>query len=261
MELKPVTMDIKSLLATISEQRKNWTGYVPEEAQCQACLKLLGSHPWVQEQRRRTSVPLPRAILCRCQEERDRLEAQRRSMANLPGLEMTFGTFMVRPGTREALDAALYFSNSEGPPVLVMVGQVGSGRTHLLSAIGHECLNKGKRVRYEVAADLVDGLRSASFQEGREVYDHLINIYRTVPVLLLDDIGLERATDFAIECLYTVIDVRYRNGKRLAVVTNSSEFGEIAGRLGDRIASRLFDQRSGLVHRVVMTASDYRRKE
>jgi hypothetical protein len=73
------------------------------------------------------------------------------------------------------------------------------------------------------------------------------------PFLVLDDLGRERGTDFAIETLFGLVDHRYGAGLTTLVTTNFSP-NELARRGYDAIVSRLIEEADV----VKLTASDYR---
>ncbi len=57
-------------------------------------------------------------------------------------------------------------------------------------------------------------------------------------LLVLDDLGVEKPSEFAVQSLYLVVDRRYSEMRR-TVITSNFSIGEIAERVGDRIASRI----------------------
>ena len=63
---------------------------------------------------------------------------------------------------------------------------------------------------------LILGDLAASF-EGRNEY---ISRLCSFPLLILDDFGMERGTEYGLEQVYNVIDSRYRSGRPLIVTTN-----------------------------------------
>jgi DNA replication protein DnaC len=73
-------------------------------------------------------------------------------------------------------------------------------------------------------------------------------------LLVLDDLGAEKTTEFAITTLYIIIDRRIRDAKRTIITTNLS-LKEIEDKLDARIASRL----SGMQN-VKISMPDYRKK-
>lgn len=56
-------------------------------------------------------------------------------------------------------------------------------------------------------------------QHDKNKYIETLNYYR---LLIIDDLGVERKTDFALENLFTVIDERYKSNKPLIITTNLS---------------------------------------
>jgi len=75
----------------------------------------------------------------------------------------------------------------------------------------------------------------------------------TTPVLVLDDLGRTRATEWAMEILFGLVDGRYSAGRRTIVTSNYTP-NELAGRGFDAIVSRLVEDSNV----VAIKASDYR---
>tara|TARA_Y100000310_G_scaffold80363_1_gene77040 strand:- start:1206 stop:2048 length:843 start_codon:yes stop_codon:yes gene_type:complete len=166
----------------------------------------------------------------------------------------TFANFIERQGTEDALEVALDFTVGNSPPTIVFVGPPGSGKTHLLESIGRQFLDQGRTVRYELVAHLLQRLRS-SYSMNEE--SHVMEVCYGADVLLLDDLGLEKPSDWVVEQLTSLIDERWRNNRLLAIGTNESHI-IIEARLGPRIASRLFDRTSGKSKVVYLVTGDYR---
>lgn len=99
----------------------------------------------------------------------------------------TFGNFIV--GSTNRLAYAASFAVAEGPATrfnpLFLYGGVGLGKTHLLQAVGHHLMTRGRRVRYVSSETFTNDLISAIRQHTTEEFR---NRYRQVDVLLLDDV-------------------------------------------------------------------------
>lgn len=243
---------------------------LPDQAQCQVCgywdmANTETSH--ILLERDPTGVQLLQAA-CRCPaNERRKVEekAQRFAEANLPTGGRTFENFNRVRGTEAALEKARHFAQMMGPSTFVLCGETGTGKSHLLEAIGRYVLAQTSlTVRYEVAADLLERLRHTYADVSSREFDmyELTGWYQRRHVLLLDDVGVRGGSDWAVEVLTSLIDERIRNRWRLAVATNLTR-DEMEEKLGARLASRLFQQNEelGQVARMTITASDYRLKE
>lgn len=256
-------------MASLGETLKHLTSYepLPDESTCPVCGYFDVSHPDVQRilLARDPTRQLLHNAQCRCQElvaQMERDEALRHIQANLPHPEKprTFDRFTTRPGTEDALAASKRFATFEGPTTLFIAGETGTGKSHLLEAIGRQILSASVwHVRYETSIAFLDRLRF-SYSDNHEAED-LMAWYQKQRYLLLDDLGSEKPTDWAIERLTTLIDERMVKGLPLAVSSNLGE-GEMAARLGERLASRLFQTNPALgeVSRVTLMAGDYRKE-
>ena len=96
-------------------------------------------------------------------------------------------------------------------------GSVGTGKSFFAACIANALMEKEIPVRMTNFAAVLNDL-SGSF-EGRNQYIACLCRY---PLLILDDFGMERGTEYALEQVYSVIDSRYRSGKPLIVTTNLS---------------------------------------
>ena len=94
-------------------------------------------------------------------------------------------------------------------------GSVGTGKSYLAGCIANALMEQEVPVCMTNFA-LILGDLAASF-EGRNEYISRLCSY---PLLILDDFGMERGTEYGLEQVYSVIDSRYRSGKPLIATTN-----------------------------------------
>jgi DNA replication protein DnaC len=159
----------------------------------------------------------------------------------------TFETFKARDAiTTVALEESRLFA---GDPSgwLVLWGGVGTGKTHLAMAIA-QALAEGVSVLPATVPELLNMLRSG-YKQGD--YDELVDMCREIDVLLLDDLGTERSTDWAAEQLFAIINHRY-NAQKPTVITTNVNPRDLEPRLASRIQDRF------LCTQVHITSSDYR---
>ncbi|NCE64628.1 ATP-binding protein [Pseudoflavonifractor sp. 524-17] len=96
-------------------------------------------------------------------------------------------------------------------------GGVGTGKSYFASCIANALMEQEVAVRMTNFALILNDL-TASF-EGRNEY--IARLCRS-PLLILDDFGMERGTEYGLEQVYNVIDSRYRSRRPLIVTTNLS---------------------------------------
>jgi DNA replication protein DnaC len=157
---------------------------------------------------------------------------------------------------RQTLQAAITFArafakNPEG--WLVLVGDSGSGKTHLAIAIANERLKRGEEIFFAFVPDLLDHLRYTFSPDSRITYDELFDRIKQTSLLVLDDLGAQTSSAWATEKLYQII-VHRHNAKLPTIITTRA----IPMDPQDPIASRLADARFVTV--VPILAPDYRQQ-
>jgi DNA replication protein DnaC len=135
---------------------------------------------------------------------------------------------------------------------LVLAGNVGSGKSHLAFAIANALLNRGVGVYWETMPELRDALR-AGYKDGS--YDDRFTLMKRVPVLILDDLGTENASDWVAEKLFQLFNARYLKSAPTVVTTNL-DIENAEAKLSERVRSRLLDRKLSTV--VQLPAGDYR---
>ena len=99
---------------------------------------------------------------------------------------------------------------------LLLWGDVGGGKTFYAACIANALIDKGIPVVMTTLQNLVAAMQK-DFGSERET---VLNMLRTVPLLILDDIGTERNTSTTVELVYEIINTRYKAQKPLIVTTN-----------------------------------------
>lgn len=131
----------------------------------------------------------------------------------------------------------------------------GAGKSHLAAAILKELVAGGRTGLFWNAPDLLMELRSTIEDPDRteqEIIDEVVG----VNVLVLDDLGAEKATDFVLDRFYLIVNRRYE-AMRPTIVTSNLSVDGIQARLGERIASRLCEMCKVVT---AFPAEDYRRR-
>jgi DNA replication protein DnaC len=167
----------------------------------------------------------------------------------------TFSTTGMVEANQSILESAYnialdYATNPEG--WLLIMGNYGSGKTHLAAAIANHQLELGNRVLFVTAPDLLDHLRGSFAPDSEENYQDRFQEVKDVPLLILDDLGIESPTPWAMEKLYQVINHRYNAQLPLVITTNHSR-----DELEMRLRSRLSEV--AMCKTITLNVPDYRR--
>lgn len=123
-------------------------------------------------------------------------------------------------------------------PFLVLSGNKGTGKSTLSCAMLRAAHNKHEvRGQFWPVIDLLDRYRR-TFDHDRatETLDEVDQQMRRIPLLVLDDFGAHKGTEFADERLFALIDFRYREHRPTVITTNVGLM-----EMPDRVRSRLTD--------------------
>jgi DNA replication protein DnaC len=113
----------------------------------------------------------------------------------------------------------------------LLLGPPGTGKSHLAQAIGFAVIQQGHRVCYREAHVLLDELADAQLAGTRKDYLHHVT---TVPLLVLDDLGMKRLPHTAAEDLLEIVMRRYERASTL--ITSNRPVEDWGKLLGDAAA-------------------------
>ncbi len=149
----------------------------------------------------------------------------------------------------------------------LLIGKPGTGKTHLLWAMRREVLHQartnkftnwtgvkllGKEVKIimESSTQILHRIRQGI---SDNTSDAVLDETQEAHILMIDDFGVEKISDWVCEQMFLIMDYRLVGGMPTAVSTNLS-MGEIAANYGERIVSRLFE----MCHKIEITGDDRR---
>ena len=124
---------------------------------------------------------------------------------------------------------------------LCILGDFGSGKTHLAASIANHLQDRGRDLIFTTVPDLLDHLRMAFDPESNTRFDKRFHDIVNIPILILDDLSVASATPWAKEKLFQIIEYRYLS-KAPTVVTASDTIESMEEKV-PRFATRLLDTR------------------
>ncbi|HEX9115257.1 MAG TPA: ATP-binding protein [Anaerolineae bacterium] len=159
--------------------------------------------------------------------------------------DQTFETFSARSDLpidwQENLEAALARARTfaaEPRGWLVYSGKNGCGKTHLAAAIANSQLaTGGLAAMFVVVPDLLDHLRATFSPTSTVTLDRVFEQVRSVPLLVLDDLGMQSATPWAKEKLFQLLNHRYV-ARTATVITTSLVINELEPWLQTRMLDK-----------------------
>src|ERR687893_861208 len=143
--------------------------------------------------------------------------------------------------------------NREAGRGLYFCGGVGTGKTHLAVAVMNELITK-KRVPslFVTVPELLDNLRGAYNDPGRNL-DEWMDAVQNADLLILDDLGSERVTEWVRERIFVIVNHRYRESLPTIFTSNIGP-KDLAQQLGERTASRII----AMCDWIALEGEDYR---
>lgn len=174
----------------------------------------------------------------------------------------TFDRFEPLPGTEKALKYAKEFAENfldhlEKGTGLIIFGEPGNGKTHLVAAVVHKVISQGKTAIFQWVPDLLDRIKRTYGKNGQveETEDEILRAVNSVDLLVLDDLGAEQWTQWTEGKMTSIIEHRYRFRKPILVTTNCQ-----VQELKKVISFRAYDRLLEMCLMVENSGSSYRRK-
>lgn len=170
--------------------------------------------------------------LCKCaieQQEREEEERRRKEFAEkvkrnraagFPDIEMSNWTFANDDMSNTRITKAMqkyveqfdtFKATGQG---LLLYGEVGTGKTFAACEVANALIDKGFKCLVTNFSRVLNTLQG-TFE--KQDYIDSLNKY---DLLVIDDLGIERDTEFAKEQVYNIIDARYRAGLPMIITTN-----------------------------------------
>ena len=106
---------------------------------------------------------------------------------------------------------------------LILVGNNGVGKTHLACSIANKLIENGTPVIYGTLINLLAELRNSYDTDNNISEMEIIKLYENVDLLIIDDLGKEKPSEWGLEKLFTIINSRYENNLPVIITTNYNQ--------------------------------------
>ncbi len=123
---------------------------------------------------------------------------------------------------------------------IVLMGDRGSGKSHLAAAIANELLKQLVPVIFQPVPKLLKRIQATYGRGSEEKERDIISALTTCDLLILDDVGAEKWTETREETLYNIIDERYRQLLPVILTTNC-DMEDLEMQIGSRSYDRLLE--------------------
>ena len=192
--------------------------------------------------------------------DRDRRATERRiRQAKFPVVKsLDSFDFLAIPSLNKTLVLELarceYLARMEN---LLLLGNSGTGKTHIALALGLAACQRGHRVRFTTASALVSELIEARDEKHLQRFQKLLASYE---LLIVNELGFVPLSKTGAELLFENLSQRYERASTL--VTSNLPFEEWTEVLGsERLTGALLDRLTHHVHILEMNGDSYRLKQ
>lgn len=157
---------------------------------------------------------------------------------------------------------------------LMLVGEIGTGKTHLAVAILKALItDRGAKALFYDCATLLDDLKNTYERKVDVTEREMLKPIFEADVLVLDELGAAKVTDWGSDTIARVINARYNDGRTTIVTTNLPNLPPIGvierdnfapmrrETLGDRIGERMRSRLQEMCVVVEMAGKDFRQSK
>lgn len=183
-------------------------------------------------------------------------------------LSRTIDSFSVTAENKRSFEVATdyiknfreYFTQGKG---LYLEGPCGTGKTHLAIAIALAIINTGVPVICKTSIDILSDIKRCYERNSEVTEEEVLEAYKTVDLLIIDDLGKEQVTEWSVPVLYSILNERYEALLPTIITTNynTTALAEKLSAKGDaETATAIISRFVESSKRVTMSWADYRRK-
>lgn len=156
---------------------------------------------------------------------------------------------------KKSIEKYVDIFNINNPVNLLIIGSYGVGKSHLAKSLTDKIMEKGHTSIFISVPKLFRKIRSTYNKSSDISEEDIFEVLETVDVLVLDDLGAHRQSDWSEERLFDVIDSR--QGMHTIYTSNYDEH-KLLGMLGERNFSRVVNEDTKIIE---IEGDNYRLKD
>lgn len=248
-------MNLENIIDSLSENAKveNEADYI--DAEGLLCCGMCHTRKQVQV----SFAGVDKTVNCICQCEKERRDAHaatlkaeeaqrqrdRNRAAGFPESQYREWTFANddrrNPKNSDMMLRYAERFNANSGMGLLLTGDRGTGKTYLSACVANHLIDNGYKVLM-TNMSRISNVVNATFEQRQAELDRILS----VDLLVIDDLGTERGTDYMLEQVFNVVDGRYKANKPMVISTNLTlqemhgETGLALGRIYDRIIEKCY---------------------
>ena len=173
-------------------------------------------------------------------------------------LKASFENFEMRQGAESAYKIAKHHAEhfkEYGFESIMLWGEPGNGKTHLAAAVHNQLIAQNKVVVFISMPELLGKIKATFNRNNKETEQQILKALNICDLLIIDDLGAEKTSDWVQETLFTIIDGRYRRQKPILATSNIEP-----SKLKDQIGKRAYDRILEMSQPIENKATSYRRE-
>lgn len=123
---------------------------------------------------------------------------------------------------------------------LIFSGRAGTGKTHLACAIANAVIDLATPAKFTTVTNMMRVIKETYAKDSTDSESDVLQKLSKVPLLVLDEAGMDYGTDFNKTLLFEVLNSRYENVNPTIILTNLDATA-LKEYLGERIIDRMRD--------------------
>ena len=158
--------------------------------------------------------------------------------------DATFDAWVTSPGTEGCLAAVKEYAETFSKATetgYCIYGRAGNGKSHLAAALVNRLIQRGFTAVFIEVPDLFSRIKATYGAEGTGSEDKIMAALGKCDLLVLDDAGAEKPTEWVQEKFFQIINTRYKKFLPVVITTNTKDMAGLEDIIGFRAYDRVLE--------------------